>query len=123
MKLKPLPKEIVMNKTTSISIDSSIRVAKEDVDSSVKRFEMALGQLANKVEDSAQKIQHVKDIANKPKDLVINLKNRAVWVTQTVQKNPAPYLVAAAGIAGAVGLVLWVRSQKYHWEFPKDIGI
>ncbi len=115
-----------MDKTQSISaisLDSTVRVAKEDVDTSVKRFESALEKLASKVEDSAQKIQNVKDIANKPKDIAIGIKNRALWMSRTVRDNPAPYLVAAAGIASAIGLVLWVRSQDYHWEFPKDIGV
>ena len=105
---------------TSNESDISIRAAQDGVASSVKRFEEALEQLAGKVEDSAQQFQYVKDIAKAPKDLAVAVKNRAVWVADTVKKNPASYLIAAASIFGAYW---WLSSQKFHWEYPDDLEL
>lgn len=107
------------NKVQSTSLESGIMNAKENVNSSVKRFEQALEQLANKVEDSAHTIEQVKSLARKPKDIALAVKDRAVWAAKTVAENPLPYLVAVASIAGAYWLL---RTRKSHWEFPKDFA-
>lgn len=101
-----------MNKAQFINPDSSAQLAQEGVEYSVKRFENALEKLMAKVEDSAQIIQHVENIANKPKDLLLNLKHKTEAAVDMIRRNPAPYFIAVAGIASAVGIFLWVRSQK-----------
>lgn len=112
-----------MTKTPLINEDISVRVAQESVHSSVERFGHALEKLANKVGDSANTIQHVKEIAQKPHDLYVGLKEKADEAVALVRKNPAPYAVAVAGIAVALGIFLWVRAEDPHWEFPRNIGI
>lgn len=112
-----------MTKMPSINPDITVRVAQEGVHSSVQRFGDALEKLANKVGDSADTIHHVKELAQKPHDIYVNLKEKAEDALATVRKNPAPYAVAVAGIAVALGVFLWVRSEDPHWEFPHDIGI
>ena len=109
-----------MIKIPSIDLESSVRAAQEGVHSSVERFGHALEQLAHKVGDSANTIQHVKEIAQKPHDLYLNLKEKADDAVTIVRKNPAPYAVAVAGIAAALAVFLWVRAEDPHWEFPKD---
>ena len=94
----------------------SIQTAQDTVVSSVKRFEEALEMLAGKVEDSAEQFKIVKEIATAPKHIAEAVKTRAVWVTQTVKKNPASYAIAVASIVGAYW---WLSSQKSHWELPK----
>ena len=75
------------------------------------KLDITLEKLAEKVEDSAQQFQHIKDIASTPKDIAIAVKSQAFWVAETVKKNPASYLIAAASIFGAYW---WLRSQKFH---------
>lgn len=112
-----------MTKMPTTNPDIAIRVAQEGVHSSVQRFGSALEHLANKVGDSADTIQHVKELAQKPHDFYVNLKEKTEEAVSVVRKNPAPYAVAVASIAVALGIFLWVRSEDPDWEFPRDIGI
>ncbi len=112
-----------MTKMPTTNTDIAIRVAQEGVHSSVQRFGSAIEQLANKVGDSADTIKHVKELAQKPHDVYVNLKEKVEEAVAVVRKNPTPYAVAVASIAVAFGIFLWVRSEDPHWKFPRHIGI
>lgn len=58
------------NLNTNGSIDKAERVVQKNLD----RFETAIEQLADKVEGTAQKIHHVRDVAMEGKEKLMHLK-------------------------------------------------
>lgn len=99
----------------SLLEEQEITAAKTSLEMSVQRFEMAMDGLANRVDVTAQSIQHAKDIATAPQRFFINAKgtmedfsSRAVVA---VRKNPKPFVAAAVGVVG-FGILLYFTLRK-----------
>ena len=90
--------------TKSLLEEQEITAAKTSLDMSVQRFEMAMSGLANRVDSTAQSIQHAKDIASAPQRFYLNTKGTVQDLSskaiKSVKENPKPFLVGFAGIVG-----------------------
>ncbi len=116
----------------SSKTDFELQKAQDAVETSLAKFESALAQLADKVEDTSHRVEHVGEMALRSRDELVHLKNSAksavqpfipYWrkgrniSTRTVNQirmNPKPFFW---GVAGLVGAYLAYRS------FQKRPGI
>lgn len=95
------------NINTNGSIDKAERVVQKNLD----RFETAIEQLADKVEGTAQKIHHVRDVAMDGKEKLMHLK-------EEVQASIDPLKPALNQLGGQIApLVGTVKSwpRQYVW--------
>ncbi len=101
--------------TKSLLEEQEITAAKTSLDMSVQRFEMAMSGLANRVESTAQSIQHAKDIATAPQRFYLNAKGTVQDLSskaiKSVKENPKPFLIGVAGMVG-FGVALYFILRK-----------
>lgn len=90
--------------TKSLLEEQEITAAKTSLDMSVQRFEMAMSGLANRVDSTAQALQHAKDIATAPQRFYLNAKGTvqdlSSQAVKSIKENPKPFLVGFAGMVG-----------------------
>lgn len=134
-----------MNRTLSTELDrfdDSLHRAEQDVQESLKRFEVAMDHLAEKVEGPGEMIHKVQMTARKAKskfqhvaDVVQDIKRSALESFQQgvvlpmvpylkrgqvlsnkavahVRRNPRTYLLVAVGVAGGVAAYLYWRKHQ-----------
>jgi hypothetical protein len=110
-------------KHTSANRSPAINRAEEAVSHSVERFELAMQQLAERIEDSRIRVESAVDHVNKARTEVTRIKDSVVSTVQpfkgyalsvgeaytTVRSNPRPYLLGVLGVVGA--LLAWTFYQ------------
>jgi hypothetical protein len=122
-----------MNRTDSIKDNSSSRIdqAERAVLSSVRRFEHAMENLAQRVEESSQRVQHTIDLANKSKDDLFRLKDNVVSavgplqpymhrvadssarIKDRVSGNTMGFAIGIAALFGGIALFSYYRSRQH----------
>lgn len=126
-----------MNPTSSnMNTNSSIDKAEKVVQKNLDRFETAIEQLADKVEGTAQKIHHVRDVAMDGKDKLKHLKDEVQasidplkpainqlggqlnGVVGTVKTWPRQYVWIALGVLGFVAWKAFKGNSYGRSAFP-----
>lgn len=108
-----------MKQTSSINVDSNIQKAQDAVEVNLARFESALAHLADRVEQTSHRVEHVGELARRSKDELLHLKETAQGAIEPlmpiiqqgrdastravgrVKENPKSFLWAFAGVIGA----------------------
>ena len=106
---------------------SKIDDAEEILSSGIEKFETAMEHLAEKVEEGSERLQHVIDLSKRQREQLLKLRDKSREVIEPVQKavkkaqrNPRPYLFAAAGIfLGALAFGYFLRNSDFE-STPKE---
>jgi hypothetical protein len=106
-------------------MNKEIRRAEERVDISISEFETAMNHLERKVQEGTEKIQKVVKAAHKPKEIArraVDQTKAGVFpyfreamvfareISDGIQRNPQPYLIAASAMVGAL-LTMWLKTD------------
>jgi hypothetical protein len=103
-----------MKQTTSINEDGVLKKAQDATLQSLTSFETALGHLADKVENTNRRVEHVGEIVGRLKDEFLHLKSNAqaaikplaplveqgTKAIRRVRSHPRSLLWVAAGLIG-----------------------
>ncbi|MGE3684065.1 MAG: hypothetical protein AB7G93_20280 [Bdellovibrionales bacterium] len=120
-----------MNPTGSDSNPSSstLERAEEKVTHSVASFEHAMEELAQKVEETSHRMQHVMDLANRQKAELARLTEKAKDAVQPimpyverVRRNPRPFVMTAGAIALGVALIGLLQTRRSRRRDRRDFA-
>ena len=107
-----------MKQPTSINTDSSLQKAQDATIQSIAKFEDALEHLAEKVENTNQRVEHVGEIVQRLKGDFFHIKDSAKHAVEPlmplvsqgkdisgrafgkVRQNPRAFVAVVAGLAG-----------------------
>ncbi len=98
---------------------SKIDDAEEILSSGIAKFETAMEHLAEKVEEGSERLQHVIDLSKRQKEQLLKLRDKSREVLEPVrgvvtkaQRNPRPYVFAAAGVfLGVIAFGYFLRNS------------